>query len=114
MARIVLLQLVTALVAALLAALLGGRTVGISSLLGGLSCVLPNALFAFGLHVSERKLHTGTLTPFFFWELVKVSLTIACVVAVFWLYEDVSWLAFLVSLIVVLKSYIFLLSQSKN
>lgn len=114
MARVVLLQLAVALMTAVLAVLLGGRDAGISSLLGGLSCVVPNGLFALGLHVSERRMRSGTLGPFYFWELVKVFLTILLTVAVFWMYRGVHWLAYLISFVIVLKSYIFLLFRFKK
>lgn len=114
MARIVLLQLVIAAVVAVLATVWGGKGAGVSSLLGGLSCVIPNALFLFGLHASDRRLQTGTLGPLYFWELVKVLLTMVLTVAVFWMYQDVHWLAYFVNFVVALKSYIFLLSRFKN
>lgn len=114
MARIVLLQLVITVIVAALAAILGGKGAGVSSLLGGLSCVIPNALFLFGLHASDRKLRTGTLGPFYFWELIKVLLTMVLTVAVFCMYQDVHWLAYFVNFAVALKSYIFLLSRFKN
>lgn len=114
MTRIILWQLLVAVVVAVIAMLLSGQAAGISALLAGLSCVLPNALFAFGLHLSDRRAPQAGLAPLYFWELIKVGLTIALMVAVFWLYRDVNWLAFMLSLVVVLKSHIFLLFKSRN
>ena len=111
MARIVVLQLVFAAAVAVLAALLGGIPAGISSILAGLSCVIPNAVFAFGLQASDREvIRPGS---FVVWELVKILLTAVLIVLAFWLYKDLRWFAFFVSLIVVLKSYILLLYKFK-
>jgi len=114
MARIILLQLATSIIVALIAAWLGGEAAGISSILAGMSCVLPNVIFAYGLHLSDRKAPTAGPAPLYIWEFVKIILTITLMVAVFWLYQDVNWLAFLVSFVVVLKSYIILLLKSRN
>ncbi len=114
MARIIGLQLLTAIVVALLAMLLGGKHAGISALLGGLSCALPNALFAVRLFMNERKPSGASPTTFFVWEFVKIGLTMACMVAVGWLYTDVSWPAFVAGIVVVLKSYIFLLFRNRS
>ena len=114
MTRILLLQLATSIIVALIATWLGGESAGISSILAGLSCVLPNALFAYGLYVGDRRAPKSGPAPLYIWEFVKIILTITLMVAVFWLYQDVNWLAFLVSFVVVLKSYIILLLKSRN
>lgn len=113
MTRIILMQLLAALVVALIALLLGGEAAGISALLGGMSCALPNALFAVRLYMNTQKPGGPNPTTFFIWEFVKVGLTMACMVAVAILYDDVNWLAFVVSVIVVLKSYLFLLFRNR-
>lgn len=46
---------------------------------------------------------------FFIGEFIKIATTIALLGAVVWLYRDVNWLAFVLSFIAVLKSYIILL-----
>lgn len=114
MVRIIQLQLLTAIVFALVAALIGGKAAGISALLGGLSCALPNALFAMRLHMNAQKPGGASPTTFFIWEFVKVGLTMGCLAAVAWLYSDVNWLAFIASVIVVLKSYLILLFRNRS
>lgn len=114
MARIILLQLATAVVVGVIAALFGGKNAGISSILAGLSCVIPNAIFAYGIYLSDSKSLSVNLAAFYFFEIVKVVLTIILVVAVFWWYPNVNWVSFIVSFIITIKSYIFLLSRSKN
>ena len=112
MARIVLLQLCATLVIAMVAAASSGPAAGISALLGGLCCVLPNALFALRLFAGMQR--PGGANPFTFFtgEFLKILTTIALLAAVVWLYHDVHWLAFLAGFIVVLKSYFILLFRS--
>ncbi len=114
MARIILLQLLTTMVVALIALLIGGAAAGVSALLGGLSCALPNALFAVRLYVTSSKPGGANPATFFIWEFVKIGLTLAGLAAVAMLYRDVNWLAFIASVIVVLKSYIFLLFRNQS
>lgn len=113
MARIIQLQILTTVLIALVAALIGDKAAGISALLGGLSCALPNALFAGRLHMSSKKPDGPSPVTFFVWEFVKVGLTLASLTAVAWLYHDINWVAFVVSIVVVLKSYIFLLFRNQ-
>ena len=109
MLRVVLLQFATTVIAGLVAGLLGGVHAMLSALLGGLCCVVPNALFALRLFVGTQK--PGTVNPmtFFIGEFIKIALTIALLGAVVWLYRDLNWLALIAAFIVALKSYIILL-----
>jgi ATP synthase protein I len=109
MLRIVLMQLVTTVVVACLAGVLGGISALWSAVLGGLCCALPNGLFALRLHMSTRKPGGANPMSFFIGEFIKIATTIALLGAVVWLYRDVNWLAFVLSFIAVLKSYIILL-----
>jgi len=112
MARIVTLQFCAALNLAIIALLFGGQAAGISALLGGLCCALPNALFALRLYAGTHR--PGGANPFIFFtgEFLKILTTIALLVAVVKLYHDIHWLAFLAAFIVVLKSYFILLFRS--
>lgn len=109
MARLVLLQFATALIVTLLALLVSGLSSGISALFGGLCCAIPNAFFALRLAMSVRKPGGANPMSFFIGEFIKIGLTIALLGAVVTWYHDVKWMAFLVSFIVVLKSYFILL-----
>lgn len=109
MLRLVLVQLTTSLVAAAIAALVAGIPAMWSLLLGGLSCVLPNALFALRLFANAQKLGEANPMSFFIGEFIKIALTLALLGASVWLYRDLNWLAFLIGLIVGLKSYLILL-----
>lgn len=113
MVRIVLVQHLAVLVVTLIAFLLSGTAGGISAMLGGLSCSLPNALFAFRLHMNTQKPSGPSPAAFFVWEFVKVGLTMVCLYVVAAFYQDLHWLAFIAGVIVVLKSYLFLLFRSQ-
>ncbi len=109
MLRLVLVQLTTSIVAAAIAAMVAGIPAMWSLLLGGLSCVLPNALFALRLFANAQKLGAANPMSFFIGEFIKIALTLALLGASAWLYRDMNWLAFLIGLIVALKSYLILL-----
>ena len=109
MARIVLLQFAVAFIVALAALLLSGFSAGLSALFGGISCALPNAFFAFRLFVSTKKPGGANPASFFVGEFIKIGLTLALLAAVVLFYQDLNWLAFLTSFILVMKSYLILL-----
>jgi ATP synthase protein I len=109
MQRVVLLQLAATVITAMIAGILGGMPALYSALLGGLCCVVPNALFAWRLFVNARKPGGANPMTFFIGEFIKIAMTIALLGAVVWLYRDLNWLALLAAFIVALKSYIILL-----
>ena len=114
MLRIVLMQFVTTAVLACIAGLLAGVPGFCSALLGGVCCAVPNGLFALRLYISARKPGGTDPMSFFIGEFVKIATTIALIGAVVWLYHDLNWPAFIVSFIVVLKSYIILLFRHRS
>jgi ATP synthase protein I len=77
---------------------------------GGLSVVIPAAVFARGMMSKTTLLNAGTATGgFFLWELVKIALTLAMLYAapqvMARLGQDLSWPAMLAGLVVVMKVY---------
>lgn len=94
-------------VAALLAWLLTGRqNVGWSVLYGALAVSVPAAVFARGLTGRFSSLNAGTATVgFLLWEMVKIALTFAMLVAAPGLVAGLSWPALLVGLILAMKVY---------
>ena len=112
MARSVMVQFCATFILAVIATLVSGRAAGISALLGGLCCAIPNALFALRLYVGTHR--PGGANPFIFFtgEFLKILTTIALLAAVIKLYHDVHWLIFLAGFIVALKSYFILLFRS--
>ena len=91
---------VTLLVAWLIAGAAAGRSAGY----GGLAILLPTVVFARAL--GRQATHAGAaIARLFGWELVKLVLCIAMLAAAPKLVPDLSWLALLVGLIVVMKTY---------
>ena len=109
MLRLVSLQLMTTVIAATIAYFFGAWPAMISTLLGGLCCVVPNGLFALRLFANAQKLAAANPMSFFIGEFIKIALTVALLGATAWLYHDLNWLALIIGFIVALKSYIILL-----
>ena len=79
---------------------------GWSALYGALAVVLPGALFARGLMTKTSLRHPGAaVAGFFVWEMVKIALTVAMLVAAPRLVENLSWLALLAGFVVTMKAY---------
>lgn len=95
------------LVAALLAwALTGRQNVGWSVAYGALAVVIPAAVFARGLAGRFSSLNAGTAAVgFLLWEMVKIALTIAMLLAAPRLVAGLSWPALLVGLVLAMKVY---------
>lgn len=112
MTQIVLMQVLVTIIASFIGLGVGGLHVGVSSLLGGMCCVVPNALFALYLVLAVRKNKVSVAT-FFQGEFIKIILTIVLFATIVLLYRDMHWLAFIVSFIVVFKSYLILLLRQR-
>lgn len=85
-----------------------------SALYGAIAVVLPNALMAWG--VSRRPaMNAGTaVLSVMVWELIKILLVIAILVAVVKGVSDLSWPALLVTMIVSLKAnWLVLLTRGR-
>ena len=100
-------QLVVGILVALAAwGLTGRQSAGWSALYGALAVVIPGAVFARGLTSKVSSMNPGAaVAGFFLWEMVKIALTIAMLIAAPRLIEDLSWPAMLVGLIVTMKVY---------
>ena len=86
--------------------LTGKQNVGWSAGYGALAVVIPAAIFARGLTGRFASLNAGTAAVgFMLWEMVKIALTVAMLVAAPGLVRDLSWPALLVGLIVAMKVY---------
>lgn len=76
-----------------------------SAAYGALAVVLPAAIFARGLMGRFSSLNPATAVfGFFLWEMVKIALTVAMLVAAPRLVTDLSWPALLVGLVITMKS----------
>jgi len=80
--------------------------VGWSAGYGALAVVIPGALFARGLLRQRGAANAGSaLAGFFVWEMVKVALTMAMLVAAPRLILQLNWLALLAGFVVTMKVY---------
>ena len=87
-------------------ALTGRPGAGWSAAYGTLAVVLPAAIFARGLTGRFSSLNqNAAVSGFFLWELVKIALTVAMLVAAPRLVVALSWPALLVGLLVTMKVY---------
>jgi ATP synthase protein I len=102
--RIVAWQAVAGIVVAGLVWLVSGRPAAVSALYGALAVVVPASVMARAL--SRRSGVAGVaLAGFFVWELVKIVLTVAMLVAAPKLVPQLSWLAMLTGFVVAMKVY---------
>lgn len=101
------LQVIVGSAATLMAWLLAERpAVAWSVAYGALAVVLPAALFARGLTSRMSSLNPGAaVLGFFVWEMVKVALTVAMLVAAPRLVGALSWPAMMVGLVLTMKVY---------
>ena len=113
MLRVVAAQFLTSLLVAAGAWAIGGHRAALSSLLGGLACVLPSGLFALNLAwLGHRpKPHAVDGGPgrakayalaLLAGEFFKVALTIGLLVLIAWTVRDVVWSALIVAVSAVL------------
>lgn len=109
MLRIILLQFVVAIVIALASLFIFDLHAGISAILGGLSCAIPNAFFALRLYANSKKGTESNPMNFFVGEFIKIGLTLTLLAVVVVFYQELNWMAFIASFILVLKSYLILL-----
>jgi ATP synthase protein I len=114
MLRIVSLQMMATAVVGVVAWLLGGLPAMFSAVIGGLCCVVPNALFALRLFASAHRPGAANPMTFFIGEFIKIALTVGFLGATAWLYHDLNWLALICGFIVALKSYIILLFRHQK
>ena len=100
-------QMVVGVVLALLAWVLTGQArMGWSTGYGALAVVIPSALFVRGLFRQKDATHgSAALAGFFVWEMIKIALTVAMLVAAPRLVSELSWLALLAGFVVTMKVY---------
>lgn len=115
--RILAMQaLVGCLVALAAWALTGRQSAGWSAGYGALAVLVPAALFARGVLRHKNVQEPGVaMLRFFGWEMVKIILTVAILVAAPRVVLGLSWLALVAGMVLTLKTYwIALLLQSRR
>jgi ATP synthase protein I len=86
--------------------LTGRANVGWSTAYGALVVIVPAVLFARGLMSQFSSINAATAGfGFFVWEAIKISVSVAMLMAAPRLVTDLDWLAMLIGLIVTLKVY---------
>lgn len=86
--------------------LTGNSGSGWSAAYGALSVVIPAAFFIRGLGRQQQAANAGSaLVGFFVWEMIKIVLTIAMLVAAPRLIVQLNWLALLAGFVVTIKVY---------
>lgn len=105
--RVVALQVVGGLVLVALTLMwTGAFNVAASVAWGVVAVCLPAAVFARALSRSMQQRQAGSaLAGFFFWELVKIVLTVALLLAASKVVTDLSWLALLAGFVLTMKMY---------
>lgn len=105
--KVVLVQGAVGIVVALLAwVFTDSRTFAWSAAYGALTVVLPAAIFARGLTGRLASLNAATAVfGFFLWEMVKLALTVAMLIAAPKLVVALSWPAMLVGMALTMKVY---------
>ncbi len=100
-------QLVAGLLAALVAwGLTGKISAGWSAGYGALAVALPAAVFARGLTNRLSSLNASTaMVGFFVWEMIKMALTLAMLLAASRLIKGLNWPAMLAGLVVAMQAY---------
>ena len=115
--RILVMQVLVGCLVALVAwALTGQRSVGWSAGYGALAVLVPAALFARAVLRQKRTPNPSVaMLGFFGWELVKIILTVAFLLAAPKVVLGLNWLALVVGMVLTLKTYwIALLVQSRK
>jgi ATP synthase protein I len=104
--RVVVAQCCIGALVASVAWFVSGQVAAFSAVYGSLAVIVPAALFARGLTSRVSSLNAGAAVfGFFLWEMVKIGLTVAMLVAAPRMVSDLSWPALLVGLVVTMKVY---------
>lgn len=82
------------------------KLVAVSVAWGAAAVVLPGALFVRGVMRAQARTQPGVaIINFFVWELVKIILSVAIMVAAYKWVAGLNWLAMLAGLVLTLKVY---------
>lgn len=114
MGRALLWQSGIAILIALIATWIGGTSAGVASILAGLCSVIPNIIFSVGMLAAEKIFARLKPATFFVMEFVKIVIAMILVIATFWIYRDINWIAYIISFVLVIKVYIVLLLKARE
>ncbi|GAB2488264.1 hypothetical protein GCM10027082_44320 [Comamonas humi] len=105
--RVVWWQVAVGLALALLAGLVWQQqAIALSAGYGALAVVIPSAMFARGLRMRLAPGHaSAAMVRFFGLEIAKLALTVVLLAVAPKLVRDLNWLALVIGLVVVMKTY---------
>ncbi len=109
MHKIIVLQILAALLGALIATVLFGLSGTVSAAGGALACIVPYWLFAMALKASARSVIGPSVGLFVTGEFVKLVLIIGLLALLALLYPALHWGALLMGLVLVLNANLFAL-----
>ncbi|BDT70842.1 hypothetical protein os4_03490 [Comamonadaceae bacterium OS-4] len=100
------MQVAVALIVAVVAGWSFGRVAGVSAAYGALAVIVPAMVLARGLRRQALLRDSGAaFLSFVVWEVVKVVLTVALLLAAPKLVPSLSWLALVAGFVVTMKVY---------
>ncbi|ELA5061557.1 ATP synthase subunit I, partial [Salmonella enterica subsp. enterica serovar Brandenburg] len=110
----VLAQLVALLIATLITLLVSTSWAALSIIAGGMTYLIPTALFVLHLVLRLLSQKPATATMFLVGEAIKIGVAMILMVLVIKVFgTNLVWPAFFVGLLVVLKAYVLLLVFKK-
>ena len=101
--RVLGVQVISLLLLSVLVLLLGGVTLALSVVWGGVCVLVPSMLFARALSPSAPRQAGGFLARLLLWEGIKVLLTVAMLFASPQVLPDIHWLALVLGFVVTMK-----------
>jgi len=108
MIKAIYLQIGATVIAVLILGMVAGTRGAISASLGGIACILPNALFALRLRAVAKRAGAGShVANFFVGEFIKVAATIGLLAVAIRLYPDMHWPGLLLGMAVALQASFF-------
>ena len=110
--RVIAVQSAAGVACVLVAWTIGGQRTGVSALYGAAAVVLPQAVLARGLTRGANGNPVAAAFGFMVWELAKIGLAVAMLVAFAKVVAEPSWPALLATMVVCMKtSWLALLWQ---
>ena len=95
---VIVIQSVATLLAVVASSVIIGAHGGVSAAIGGLACVVPNLLFAWGLRMAAGRQGTSFRFTLVVGELFKLMLVTGLLVVVAKRYGDLHWPSLLIGL----------------
>lgn len=115
--RVLAIQALAGMLLAWLSWMIGGHRSNVvwSALYGAACVVVPGALFAYGMSRQASAFNAGAAVfGFMLWEFVKIGVAVIMLVAAIKVVPNLSWLAFLASVVVCIKlNWLALLMQGR-